>query len=391
MITRRLIAALVIAHVLAGAAAAQTSGTRLDGRLADTTPLVSIDQSRGTVLDALDALATQAGMNLVVTAPESLTARPLVMHVVKRPASEVLSLILEAGDLRASFANGLLKVQSGATAGIRDRRAWRHERGGDRGAARVVFGESLTVAADEVVHKAVAIGGSVTVLGHVERDAVAVGGSVTLAPGARVDGDAVAIGGIVTVEPGAMLGGDNVGVGGTMSAAAGALRRWVAGGHGVHAAFGFASRLARAVLLFAIAILIAATFPAPVSRVEAFLDSRPGLSSLAALALLLGFGPLCVTLAMTIIGIPLIPMAALLLVVLLLFGFTVSAGWLGGRMPLLKDGKTPLKAVALGGAALVIAGLIPWIGTLVLAGAALVSAGAALVSRFGRRAAALAV
>jgi hypothetical protein len=60
-------------------------------------------------------------------------------------------------------------------------------------------------------------------------------------------------------------------------------------------------------------------------------------------------------------------------------------------MPLLKDGKTPLKAVALGGAALVIAGLIPWIGTLVLAGAALVSAGAALVSRFGRRAAALAV
>jgi len=52
----------------------------------------------------------------------------------------------------------------------------------------------------------VAIGGSVTIAGHVRRDAVAIGGSVTLEPGARVEGDAVAIGGAVSVAEGATLG-----------------------------------------------------------------------------------------------------------------------------------------------------------------------------------------
>lgn len=118
--------------------------------------------------------------------------------------------------------------------------------------------------------------------------------------------------------------------------------------------------------------------------------SRPGLSSLGGIALLLGFVPLCFLLAVTIIGIPLIPVAVMLLIALLLFGFTVSAGWLGEKMPLLRENKTPLKAVALGGVVLVIVGLIPWIGTLALVLAALVSAGATLLSRFGRRVEALA-
>ena len=75
----------------------------------------------------------------------------------------------------------------------------------------------------------------------------------------------------------------------------------------------------------------------------------------------------------------------MLLVALLLFGFTVSAEWLGERLPFLRESKTPLRAVALGGVVLAFVGLIPWIGTLVLVLAALVSTGATLLSRFGRR------
>jgi hypothetical protein len=62
-----------------------------------------------------------------------------------------------------------------------------------------------TLVPTRTVDKAVAIGGSVTIAGHVRRDAVAVGGSVTLLPGARVEGDAVAIGGAVSVPEGATL------------------------------------------------------------------------------------------------------------------------------------------------------------------------------------------
>jgi hypothetical protein len=119
------------------------------------------------------------------------------------------------------------------------------------------------------------------------------------------------------------------------------------------------------------------------TRVGAYLANRPGLSALGGVAILLGFVPLCVLLAVTVIGIPLIPVAVLLLVALLLFGFTVSAAWLGERLPFLHE-KTPVKTVALGGGAFVLVALIPWVGTAALILAAAFSAGATLLSRFGR-------
>jgi hypothetical protein len=250
----------------------------------------------------------------------------------------------------------------------------------------VVFGQSLNVGADETVDKAVAIGGSITIAGHVRRDAVAIGGSVTLQPGARVEGDAVAIGGSVSVADGATLEGDNVSLGGTIPTTIGSMTRWVVGGPHMFSMFSFASRLTRAVLLFVIALLIAIAFPGALARIGVYLVNRPGLSALGGVAILLGFVPLCVLLAMTIIGIPLIPVAVMLLAALFLFGFTVSAAWLGDRMPGRQEHRAPTKSVARGGAILVVVGLVPWIGTAALILVAAVSAGATLLSRFGRRA-----
>jgi hypothetical protein len=390
MSTARLTVVLAVALVLLPglAWAATPAGGRLEGRLPDSAPVVSIDQPRGTVLDALSAIAKQTGWSLVVTAPESATTRPLTLQVSKRPAGEVVDLILEAGSLRASFADGVLRVRADATAVSRDSwRERRRERRGRHGSERVVFGQSLNVGTDETVDKAVAIGGSVTIAGHVRRDAVAIGGSVTLLPGARVEGDAVAIGGAVSVAEGATLEGDNVSLGETIPTTVGSMTRWVVGGPHMFSMFSFASRLTRAVLLFVIALLIAVAFPGALTRIGAYLVNRPGLSALSGVAILLGFVPLCVLLAVTIIGIPLIPVAVMLLVALFLFGFTVSAAWLGERMPVSQERKTPIKSVAWGGAILAVVGLVPWIGMAALILAAAVSAGATLLSRFGRRAA----
>jgi hypothetical protein len=52
--------------------------------------------------------------------------------------------------------------------------------------------------------------------------------------------------------------------------------------------------------------------------------------------------PLCVLLAVSVIGIPLIPVAVMLLVAVVLFGFAVSAAWLGGRMPVGREHRTPV-------------------------------------------------
>lgn len=369
------------------AAAATPESGRLTGALPDNAPLVSIDQPRGTVLDALNTITKQTGWSLVVTAPESATARPLTMHVTNRPAGEVLDMILEAGSLRASFDNGLLRVRPDATARSGDSR-WdrRRERRGRHGAERVVFGRSLTIEASETVDKAVAIGGSVTVAGHVRQDAVAIGGSVTLLPGAHVEGDAVAIGGTVSVPEGATLEGDNVSLGGPVSSTVGSVTRWMAGGPHMFSAFRFGSRLVRAALLFVIALLIAASFPDALGRVQQYLLDRPGLSVLGGGAILLGFVPLCVLLAVSVIGILLIPVAVLLLVALMLFGFTVSAAWVGDRVRRGEPRRTPVRAVAWGGAILAVIGLVPWLGTMVLTLVSAVSAGATLLSRFGRRA-----
>ena len=389
MSAARLIVVLAVALVLLPrfAWAATPASGRLEGRLPDSAPVVSIDQPRGTVLDALSAIAKQTGWSLVVTAPESATTRPLTLQVSKRPAGEGVDLILEAGSLRASFADGVLRVRADATAVSGDSwRERRRERRGRHGSERVVFGQSLNVGTDETVDKAVAIGGSVTIAGHVRRDAVAIGGSVTLLPGARVEGDAVAIGGAVSVAEGATLEGDNVSLGGTIPTTVGSMTRWVVGGPHMFSMFSFASRLTRAVLLFVIALLIAVAFPGALTRIQAYLVNRPGLSALSGVAILLGFVPLCVLLAVTIIGIPLIPVAVMLLVALFLFGFTVSAAWLGERMPVSQERKTPIKSVARGGAILVVVGLVPWIGMAALILAAAVSAGATLLSRFGRRA-----
>src|SRR5262249_6565168 len=117
-----------------------------------------------------------------------------------------------------------------------------------------------------------------------------------------------------------------------------------------------------------------------------FLANRPGVSSLGGLALLLGFAPLCVLMAVTIIGIPLIPVALMLLIALFLFGVTVSAMWLGEKIPLLQANKAPPKAVAVGAPVLALVALIPWLGPPLVMLAAVMAAGATLLSRFGQRA-----
>src|SRR5215475_2361247 len=94
----RLIVVLGIAAAfsLSLAGAATPDSRWREGQLPDNTPAVSIDQPRGTVLDALNAITAQTGWNLVVSAPESATKRPLVIRVSQRPAADVLDMILEA-------------------------------------------------------------------------------------------------------------------------------------------------------------------------------------------------------------------------------------------------------------------------------------------------------
>lgn len=73
------------------------------------------------------------------------------------------------------------------------------------------IGSDVHIEQDQVVSgDLLAVGGDVTVDGHVEGDVVAMGGDVHLSASARVDGDVACIGGELTEDPGASIGGQRV-------------------------------------------------------------------------------------------------------------------------------------------------------------------------------------
>ena len=237
-------------------------------------------------------------------------------------------------------------------------------------------GSDIHVGRDEVVRGSVsAIGGDVTVDGHVEGDVSAIRGDVYLGSTARVDGDVVSAGGQIHEEPGAFVGGQRV------TAMAGGrihgLRRQVEREHAEGA-----SHVVSALLWFLVLVglgwAVAQLAPGRTAAAVTTLQRAPALSfglgalvlalaapSMIALALLVAF--LCIT----IIGIPLAFAAllgyALFFMVFGAWGFIVGAGGLGAAIAGRQDGAA---AGATAAGAMTPAGIrrAVLVGTAVLAG-----------------------
>ncbi|MBK7976459.1 MAG: hypothetical protein IPK07_25375 [Deltaproteobacteria bacterium] len=247
---------------------------------------------------------------------------------------------------------------------------------------------------------ATAIGGSLTIKGHVDGDAVAVGGWVTLEPGATVDGDVVAVGGSVRAASGSVISGDAVSVGGMVEADTGAViecDRVQVGGrlggvilgvigvaHGAPLAFRLAMWLLRVSLFVGAGVLLATYAPVRIANVRGFLTHRTGRSALGGLGLVVGIAPLCFVLLLTVIGIPLVPLAITAFGFLYLVGATAVASILGERLPILADRKGPVVTVLLGLALLSLLNAVPYLGSLAVLLTVTVAAGAALLSKFGQ-------
>ncbi len=258
-----------------------------------------------------------------------------------------------------------------------------HVGGDDRDV--VMTGQDVRIEPGQHVRSAVAIGGSVILSAgaYVEDDAVAVGGDIVLEPGAHIGGDAVSIGGSIKTEPGATIGGSRVNlapsahfIGNVFKKNAGA------------AAWSFLSTIIsiiRILVLFALATLLVVLAPERVGIMRSFVAQRPFVSAMAGVAAQVAIVPLCILLVVTLIGIPLAPVAVVTFLCILVVGFTVVAVWIGERLPLFKDKKTMFASLAMGFVVLTLIDiLIPVLGTIMVFTASLVGAGAVLLSRFGQ-------
>lgn len=235
-----------------------------------------------------------------------------------------------------------------------------------------VGGEAVAILGNMTVNgrvrgESVAILGDTVINGEVEGEVVNVMGRVQLGPEAHVHGNLVAVGGQLDRAPGARIDGDvqEVAFMGNNTYVADGLRAWIRRcllmgrplAFGEH--LGWAWSLAIGALAFY--CFIALLFPKAVVKCTETLETRPGLSIIAAVLSLLLAPILAIVLSVTVVGPVLL---GLFLFFASIFGKVVFFAWFGRRMTLPMGVKLPALAVLVGGLVTLFIYVIPVIGFL---------------------------
>lgn len=166
--------------------------------------------------------------------------------------------------------------------------------------------------------EAVSLGGSVEVAGSVARDISAIGGGVTLKSSAAARGDVAVLGGELEQEAGATIAGavENVNFHGLwrrLFTRAGALRDREQGRR-AGSLLGFYLSLVSLAGIGMILLLTTVFLTKPVENLAAAIKADFWKTAGIGLLILMGIGPALVLLAISVLGIPLIPVALLALV-----------------------------------------------------------------------------
>ncbi|HWB31446.1 MAG TPA: RDD family protein, partial [Vicinamibacterales bacterium] len=213
------------------------------------------------------------------------------------------------------------------------------------------IGQDFTVRQNETVSDIVLVSGVLRIEGRVRGDVVVIAGAVHAASTAQVDGDFVNIGGGVTVEPGAHVRGDLVTVGGALSAPAEfspggeqvvvgsteignyvqGVIPWVT--HGLMLGRVIVPSLGWiwivAAISLGIAIVLGLVFESPVRACAEAITAKPLTTFLMGLLVLLLLGPLSFVLAVSIVGIIVLPFLFFALVIAWVLGKIAVARWIG--------------------------------------------------------------
>ncbi|MGD0494108.1 MAG: RDD family protein [Steroidobacteraceae bacterium] len=231
-----------------------------------------------------------------------------------------------------------------------------------------VFGN--TKVTGSVRHSAVAVLGNSSVDGPVDGDVVAVLGNVQLGPNARVGGDVVAVGGKVERDPAAQVHGTVQTVGSFAGFAW--LKPWIENclfyGRPLALAPGLGWAWGLALSLLALYVGLALLFPDGVTRCVQTLESRPGMTLVAALITVLLMPVLLILLCITFVGIAAVPFVGAGLFCASLFGKAVVLAWLGRRTIGARGRERfghPALAVLVGGAIVLVLYLVPVLGFIV--------------------------
>lgn len=243
----------------------------------------------------------------------------------------------------------------------------------------VRFYKDAVIAENMDVKDVVAIGGNVTVFGRVEGTITALGGFVFLKPGSYVGGEIVSIGGEVIKEPGADFAGRATPI--YMPRFIPSFATLLKGGW-----LALWSTISVLVLIgfLGLAVLIIALVPDHMKVVVKSLDHSFWVMLLWGLAWMVLIVPIAALLAISIIGVILIPVEILLVVLALIVGY-IAVAILIGKHILGSFVKKPLPFVdaIIGIAVLFLIGFVPVVGAVIKAFLLIAGFGAVLATRFG--------
>jgi cytoskeletal protein CcmA (bactofilin family) len=202
-------------------------------------------------------------------------------------------------------------------------------------------------------------------------------GDLELGPDARVQGDVTSGGGEISPNPGAVVEGKMI-----TGMRPGMDHDW--GGFGILDVVGW---LFAAAVFAACSVLVAVLAPRPLSAAARKAEESPAMSLLFGVASVPAVVVLCVVLAVSIVGIPLLLLLAPAYLALVFFGALVAAFFVGRRV-VFATGRYHVgnaMAAAVGALVLAAAYLIPVLGDLLLYGLALFGAGASILALVSRR------
>ena len=243
------------------------------------------------------------------------------------------------------------------------------------------FGGSVTVAENQIVKNALAFGGNVTVLPNAKviDTAIAFGGDVILKAGAKVEGNAYSFDGKIVQEPGAIVGGTSE----TFNNDNGMMDN--RGRHRnsffVNYFFSTIFRICAAIFAGILGLILLQTSPPFIPNLATKLRQNTGLAALWGMGTIVSFVVATVFLAITIIGIPLIPLLILTVAITALVGSLGVALFVGQSLVRNRNWSLPQQFLV-GLLTLSVLSLIPFFGGLVVLLINLFGLGIVLLSQF---------
>jgi hypothetical protein len=247
---------------------------------------------------------------------------------------------------------------------------------GDRSIIKI--GSDVHIENDMRVEDAVAVGGSVYVDGIVEGDAVAIGGTIHLGEEAIVHGDVVTVGGTIDQAEGAMIYGTTVDVGAFDFKNIFEGKHFFGGHRGIPKFFTIIPLIG----LFALVLLLSILIPTELNTVASNIKNEPIVMFLWGVLGIILIVPLAIMLAVSIIGIALIPLELLAVFLASLIGYIAVAIMIGKKLlkALNNDNPSIILSAILGVLILWLIGLIPIFGGIVKAIAWIIGFGAVIMA-----------